>query len=89
MSLDLDKLLGGDMQKLMKQVKDMQNNSKEHVCIANITFKKADVKRAEPYTQERKEGGNVSVTRVIWVDAREEPTILPVSIQQFNEEFYK
>jgi len=88
-TFDFTKLLGGEMNQLMRQVEAMQNNNKEHVCIANMTFKKKDLKRAEPHTQPKEGGGTINCTKVIWVDEKEEPTILPVSIQQFNEEFYK
>jgi hypothetical protein len=77
----------GQLEGLLKKVEDLQKSQKDHISICGITFKKSDLKRAEQDTEEHKEGQRVNVTVVTWEDGTK--STLPISIQQFNEEFYK
>ncbi len=75
------------MEKLLEKVEELKGQQHTHCTICDVTFKKEDLKRAEPYLKPKEGGGNINVTRVVWSDGTD--TILPVSIQQFNEQFYK
>lgn len=77
--------LGLDLNALMQQVEQIKKAQNEHVTIANVTFKKADLKRAEPFREE----GQPNKTQIHWVDKSEDPTILNINIVEFNKQFYK
>ena len=91
LDLDISKILGGDMQNLIKQMQSAQQQHKEHVTICDLMFKKKDVSYSEPIVQEITKGEHtvkVTHTKVYW-ETNREPIIFPISPAQFNEEFNK
>ena len=82
MSLD-DKMMGMlqglNMDGLIDKMSALQNT---HVTVGNVTFEKADLKRAEPINE-----GEGNFTKVTWKD--NSITILKVSKHQFDKEFNK
>ncbi len=75
------------IQELLNKAQELGELNREHVKICNVTFKRSDLKRAEEVVQDREGGGKVKITKVTWEDGKEQ--IFNISIQQFNEAFYK
>ncbi len=77
---DLNSILQGmNMDGLIKKMESLQ---KTHITVGQLTFDKADLKRAEPILED-----GINCTKITWKDG--DTTILKVSKMQFDKEFNK
>ncbi len=77
---DLNSILQGmNMDGLINKMESLQ---KTHITVGQLTFDKADLKRAEPILED-----GINCTKITWKDG--DTTILKVSKMQFDKEFNK